>query len=129
MGTKTMFKTKRERIRTKESDELDETLKVYIDGITCGTRGCGNSLTTRGLFKHGNLNVCSMCNEDMYGPAKEYGPAPGMESLAERKLREAKMKEEYARKFRELEEKLNAGPDDFSVCQVNCIQVASLVAL
>merc|ERR1712106_461068 len=29
--TKTMFKTKRERVRTKESDELDETLKVYID--------------------------------------------------------------------------------------------------
>merc|ERR1739842_292075 len=29
--TKTMFKTKRERVRTKESDELDETLKEYID--------------------------------------------------------------------------------------------------
>lgn len=26
-----MFKTKRERVRTKEMDELDETLKVYID--------------------------------------------------------------------------------------------------
>merc|ERR1712138_108937 len=25
------FKTKRERVRTKEMDELDETLKVYID--------------------------------------------------------------------------------------------------
>merc|ERR1712142_1242245 len=28
---KTMFKTKRERVRTKEMDELDETLNQYID--------------------------------------------------------------------------------------------------
>jgi len=26
-----MFKTKRERVRTKEMDELDETLNQYID--------------------------------------------------------------------------------------------------
>eukprot|EP00091_Calanus_sinicus_P016435 TRINITY_DN3578_c0_g1_i3.p1 TRINITY_DN3578_c0_g1~~TRINITY_DN3578_c0_g1_i3.p1 ORF type:complete len:140 (-),score=30.25 TRINITY_DN3578_c0_g1_i3:82-501(-) len=97
--------------------------------ITCGTRGCGNSLTSRGIFRHGNINVCTMCNEDMYGPAKEYGPAPGMESLAERKAREAKTKEEYERKLREIEEKRNAGPDDFNkVCQVSCMKVASLVA-
>ena len=55
--------------------------------ITCGTRGCGyedrdvnkenmnntyfrNSLTTKGIHKHGNMNVCDMCHEDMYGPAK-----------------------------------------------------------
>ena len=40
---------------------------------------------------------------------QEYGPAPGMESLAERKAREAKMKEEYERKLREIDEKRNAG--------------------
>merc|ERR1712180_297364 len=28
---KSMFKTKRERVRTKESDELDETLNQYIE--------------------------------------------------------------------------------------------------
>merc|ERR1711913_141963 len=28
---KSMFKTKRERVRTKESDELDETLNTYIE--------------------------------------------------------------------------------------------------
>ena len=32
-----------------------------------------------------------------------------MESLAERKAREAKMKEEYERKLREIDEKKNAG--------------------
>ena len=69
-----------------------------------------------------------------------------MESLAERKAREAKMKEDYERKLREIDEKRNAGvshlqygigctfghlfqPDDFNkVCQVSCMNVASLVA-
>ena len=32
-----------------------------------------------------------------------------MESLAERKAREAKMKEDYERKMREIDEKRNAG--------------------
>jgi len=98
--------------------------------ITCGTRGCGNSLTTRGLFKHGNINVCTMCNEDLWGPAKEYGPGPGMESLAERKAREARMKEEYERKLREIDEKRNTEPEDFKKgVQINCMKIASLVAL
>eukprot|EP00092_Neocalanus_flemingeri_P032693 GFUD01035558.1.p1 GENE.GFUD01035558.1~~GFUD01035558.1.p1 ORF type:complete len:147 (+),score=41.62 GFUD01035558.1:111-551(+) len=97
--------------------------------IKCGTRGCGNSLTSRGIHKHGNINVCDMCNQDMYGPPKEYGPAPGMESLAERRAREAKMKEEYDRKMREIEEKKNA-PDDFNqVCKVGCMKIAGLMGI
>ena len=36
---------------------------------------------------------------------QEYGPAFGMESIAERKAREAKMREDYEKKMRDIEDK------------------------
>ena len=50
---------------------------------------------------------------------QEYGPAPGMESIAERRAREAKMKEEYDRKMREIEEKKNAKVDEFKIKSID----------
>ena len=43
----------------------------------------------------------------MYEP-REYGPAPGMESLDERRARMASEKEERERKLKEIEEKKNS---------------------
>ena len=47
-------------------------------------------------------NICDHCFEVMYEP-KKYGPPPGMESLEERRLREAREAEERERKLAEIE--------------------------
>ena len=75
-----------------------------------------NNLRAGGIHRHDNVCVCDRCHTELYGPAKvgkvyqkkllpnvvtikidyqEYGPAPGKESLEERRLRMAKAKEEY----------------------------------
>ena len=61
-----------------------------------------NELTARGLHKHEGYNFCDQCHETMYEP-REYGPAPGMESLDERRARMAREKEERERKLKEIE--------------------------
>ena len=46
--------------------------------------------------------MCESCNEALFAP-RSYGPPPGMESLEERRLREAREAEERERKLAEIE--------------------------
>ena len=64
---------------------------------------CSNELFARGVHKTPDgQNICDHCFEEMFEP-RHYGPPPGMESLEERRLREAREAEERERKLREIE--------------------------
>merc|ERR1711934_923222 len=62
--------------------------------INCAVQGCRNELFDRGMNKTPDgQNICDHCYEEMYDP-RHYGPPPGMESLEERRRREALEAEE-----------------------------------
>merc|ERR1711988_1200487 len=67
-------------------------------------------------------NICDSCNEIMFEP-KSYGPAPGMESLEERRLRAAREAEERERKLKEIEMMRNKKDDFGDTPQVYCMKI------
>merc|ERR1712221_24741 len=88
--------------------------------LKCAVMGCSNELFERGFHKTPDgKNICDSCNEIMFEP-KSYGPAPGMESLEERRLRAAREAEERERKLKEIEMMRNKKDDFGDTPQVYC---------
>jgi len=96
--------------------------------IKCGTRGCSNQLRAGGFHHHDKIIVCDRCHNELYGPAKEYGPPPGKMSIDEIKVMRAKIKEDYEKSLTEfdaqrMEQEIQA--------QVNktCVKIAKLMVV
>merc|ERR1712227_20863 len=91
--------------------------------LKCAVMGCSNELFERGFHKTPDgKNICDSCNEIMFEP-KSYGPAPGMESLEERRLRAAREAEERERKLKEIEMMRNKKDDFGDTPQVYCMKI------